>query len=178
MKKYVFAAAMGSAMAASPVFAGTVATYTMTGSVSTLCTAGANGTLAFGTLINASTGATSVQTPNPTSTDSTAFCNQANTTVKVQRTDMTSAAATSSGFTNILLITSAKVTSPQNATGITDSTATGGGTSAGTTGTLGAFTALTVTAAAGAGSGGNSLVAGSGATAYGGTVTITLTPTS
>lgn len=176
MKKHIFAAAMASAMAASPAFAGTVATYTMTGSVSTLCTAGANGTLAFGTLINASTGATSVQTPNPTSTDSTAFCNQANTTVKVQRTDLVATGvATSSGFTNTLLITSAKVTSPQNLTGITDNTATSGGTSAGFTGTLGAFTALTVTASAGAGSGGNSLVASA---SYGGTVTITLTPTS
>jgi hypothetical protein len=166
---------MASGALASPAQAANTATYAMTGSVTTICTAGAGGTLAFGTLINGTTGATSVQTPNPTSTDNTAFCNQANTTVRVQRTDLTTTSAASAGFTNTLLITTAKVTSPQNSTGITDNSATGGGTSPGISGTLGAFTQLTVTAAAGAGSGGNSLVANN---TYTGTVTITLTPTS
>jgi hypothetical protein len=178
MKKFLIAVAMVSAVSASPVLAATTATYTMSGSVTAICTVSASGTLSFGTLTDAN-GATSVQTANPSSADATAFCNQANTTVNLKRTNLASSAAASSGFTNTLLITSVKVVSPQNATGITDSTALAGtGTSAGTSGTLGAFTAMTVSAVAGGAVGGNSLVAGSGATAYSGTVTIVLTPTS
>jgi hypothetical protein len=160
MKKFLIAVAMVSAVSASPVLAATTATYTMSGSVTAICTVSASGTLSFGTLTDAN-GATSVQTANPSSADATAFCNQANTTVNLKRTNLASSAAASSGFTNTLLITSVKVVSPQNATGITDSTALAGtGTSAGTSGTLGAFTAMTVSAVAGGAVGGNSLVAG------------------
>lgn len=161
-------------MIASPAMAGTTATYTMTGTATALCTAGSGGTLAFGTLVNATTGATQIQTSNPSSNDTTAFCNQANTTVLVQRTNLTSSAATASGFTNIVPITSAKVVTPQNATGITDNSSVSGiATSAGVSGTIGAFTQLTVSAVAGTPSA--SLVASN---SYGGAVTITLTPTS
>lgn len=151
-----------------------VLTYTMSGSVTAICTASTTGTLSFGTLTD-SGGVTSVQTSNPSQTDSTAFCNQANTTVEVKRTNLTTTNGTSSGFTNTLLITNAKVVSPQNATGITDTSALpGAGTSAGASGTIGGFTSLTVSALAGAAVGGNRLVSGS----YSGTVTVTLTPTS
>lgn len=158
---------------ASPALAATSATYTMTGSVTALCTAGAGGTLAFGTLTNATTGATQVQTANPVLTDTTAFCNQARTTVKIQRTNLVSMATAATGFTNVLPITSVKVTTPQNATGVTDSSAITATTSPGTSGTIGAFSALSIAALAGT-TGSNFLVAGS---TYSGTVTITLSPT-
>ncbi len=178
MKQLFTVAALAGVALASPAMAATVSTYAMSGSVTAICTVTGTGTLTFGTLTDVN-GATLVQTSNPTSLDSSAFCNQASTTVNVKRTNLASSAATSTGFTNTLLITNAKVVSPQNATGITDSTAlAGAGTSAGASGTLGAFNTLTVSALAGAAVNGDRLVAGSGATAYAGTVTITLTPTS
>ena len=181
MKQLFTVTALAGLGLASPAMAATTSTYAMAGSVTAICTVAAAGTtLSFGTLTD-STGVTSVQTANPFQADGTAFCNQAKTTVLVQRTNLISSALPSSGFTNTLLITNAKVVSPQNATGITDISAlAGAGTSAGTSGTLGAFNILTVSALAGAASGGLSLVAGTVAagTAYAGTVTITLTPTS
>lgn len=152
--------------------AGTTATYTMSGSVSPVCTVSAAGTLGFGTLTNGS-GGTAVQTSNPSATDSSAFCNQANTTVTLQRTNLSTSNGASSGFTNTLLVSNAKVTSPQNTTGITDTSTIVSGTSTGTTGTIGGFTALTVSAQAGTASGGSTLVSGT----YSGTVTVTLAPT-
>lgn len=178
MKKLAIVAVFVTGMVATPAIAGTSATYTMSGSVTAICTATATGTLNFGTLTN-SNGATSVQTLNPSFTDTSAFCNQAKTNVRVQRTDLVSANGTSNGFTNTLLITNAKVVSAQNAAGVTDTTSTGGGTSVGTTtlaaSPFGAFTSLTISALAGAASGGNSLVAGSD---YTGSVIVTLTPAS
>jgi hypothetical protein len=172
MYRHALGAVALSGFMVAPAWAGPVATYTMTGSVTPICTASAAGTLNFGTLTNSS-GATSVQTINPTSSDSTAFCNQANTTVLVQRTNLTTSGATSGGFTNTLLITNAKVTSPQNSTGITDTSTVGSPSSSGTSGTIGGFTALTVSALAGGALGGNLLASGS----YSGTVTVTLSPT-
>ena len=160
-------------VAGAPAYAATVSTYTMSGSVTSICTASATGTLSFGTLTNGS-GATSVQTSNPSAIDASAFCNQANTTVTVTRTNLTTTNAASSGFTNTLLISNAKVISPQNATGITDTSTITSTNSPGASGAIGGFTSLTVSALAGAASGGNTLVAGS----YSGTVTVTLAPTS
>lgn len=166
------------AVTSAPAHAGTTSSVTMSGAAATLCTAGSGTALNFGALINSSTGATSVQSANPSITDSSAFCNQANTTLKVQRTDLVATGvATSTGFTNTLLITSATVKSAQNTTGVTDSTSTGGGTSSGTTstGAFGAFTNLIISAQAGSGSGGNNLVASN---SYSGSITITIVPTS
>lgn len=160
-------------IASGPAYAGTTAIYNMTGSVASLCTAGSGGSLVFGTLTNAATGATQVQTSNPSFSDSTAFCNQAKTTVMVQRTNLTSSASTSSGFTNILPITSVTVSTPQNIAGITDTSVITTATSPGTSGTIGAFSALKVSALAG-NTGSQFLVANSN---YSGAITITLTPT-
>ena len=172
------------AVTSAPAFAATTATVAMSGTAASLCTAGTSlSALSFGTLLNSSTGATSVQTANPSVTDSSAFCNQANTTLKVQRTDLVATGvATSTGFTNTLLINSVTVKNGSNNTVVvTDTTTTGAsvptGTSGGTTstGAFGAFTNLIISAVAGAGFGGNNLVASN---SYAGTITITIVPTS
>lgn len=157
--------------------AGTTATYPITGSVTSVCTAGTGSAFAYGKLTNDTTGATTITAPGAI-TDNSAFCNQAGTTVMVQHSNLVTAAGSSSGFTSALPIASVSVKSAQNSTGVTDSTAPTGtngvSLSSGTTtstGSFGAFSNLIVSLTSGSPTG--FLVASA---TYSGSVQITLAP--
>lgn len=158
MKKLLMAATAASALAASPALAQTTAVYGVTGNVAASCSITATGTLAFGSL---ATGATNATLATQSSTDSAAFCNQAQTTVTVTHADMTTSASAPSGFTNTVVFT------PEIQTQAT----TLNGNQAALT-TLGAFNTLTVRAIPTQPT--LNLVAGS----YAGSITITLSPAS
>lgn len=169
MKKLLMAAVAVSALAAMPALAQTSQDYTFSGNVATSCYISGATTVDFGTLQSASGVYGPANGATVSATDTSAFCNQAQTTALVTHTNLKTTSPVSSGFTN-LVVMSAKASTPQNATGVSDSTPAGTGTSAGNSGTLGAFTGLTVAATLTAPT--DKLVAGT----YSGTITVALTP--
>lgn len=170
MKKELLSTLLASLMAVTPACAGTTSTTTVQGAADPTCAVSNAPALTFGTLVNATTGATAIQTANP-SVDITAFCNGAQTTVTVTRTNLVAqgVATPAAPFTNTVPVLRVLVTTPQNSTGVTDQSTITSGTSTGTNGQLGPFTKLTVQAFSGSPSG--SLVASGN---YSGTVTINL----
>lgn len=161
MKKMMMAMLAASAAFATPAMAATSATYSVTGNVNAICSISAGVTLDFGNLTDAS-GAFS-NSASPEATDANAYCNQAATTIQIAHSDMTTAGAASSGFTNVVGFTPV----------VTASSATFTGDKAAGT-LIGAFSSLKVKAQSAAPSGGLKLVAGS----YSGSITLTLTPAS
>ena len=163
MKKLLMAAVAASALVATPAMA-QVSTYTVSGSVASICSASPTGTIAFGSLINASTGFLSA-TSQPATADTGAFCNGAGTTVQVAHVDLVNTTTTQSGaapagFTKTVTFTPKVVTSVGALSG--DQAALTA---------LGAFNGITVTAE-NLSAGGNKPLAG----AYSGSITITLSP--
>jgi hypothetical protein len=173
MKRILMTAAALTALSAAPAFATTPgAQYTFSGSVDALCTiAGHSGAVAFGALTNGS-GAYTGNGASEDATDDNAYCNQANTQATITHTNLFTSNDASIGFTNVIPMDASLSTTEGGS--LDDSTdATGTGTSAGSSGTIGAFTGLKVTATLGS-IGTDKLVAGT----YGGTITVTLTPSS
>lgn len=173
MKKVLLAAVAFTALSASPALA-TVpgASYTFSGSVSALCSiAGHSGAVDFGALTDGSGGYTG-NGSSEDATDDNAYCNQANTSASITHTNLFTSNDAGTGFTNVIPMSASLSTTEGGS--LDDSTnATGTGTSTGSSGTIGAFTGLKVTATLGS-IGTDKLVAGS----YGGTITVTLTPSS
>ena len=163
MKKILMAALTASALSATPAMAQT-ATYAVTGSVASVCSASATGTIAFGSLISSVTGFLTA-TSQPATADSGAFCNGAGTTVQVGHNDLVNTTTTQSGaaptgFTNTVTFTPKVVTSNKT---FNNNQALGT--------LIGAFNGLTVTAE-NLSAGGDKPLAGS----YSGSITITLSP--
>lgn len=190
--RLILAGLCALAVKSAPAFAATTVMDTMSGTAANVCGAGAAQTLNFAALVDTTTGATTAAATSTVSTgaDTSAVCNQARTQVTVQHTDLYTTNTSSTGFTNRITITSAKVVSAQNNTGATDSTAAttnGTGLSTGFTtalGNFGAFSSLTVsviasgpstTNTAGGATGASPLLVGG---SYTGTVQITLTAAS
>ena len=155
------AALAASTLSAAPAMAQTVSTYTVTGSVASICSANTTGTIAFGSLIDASTGFLSA-TSQAAAADTGAFCNGAGTTVQVAHATLTNTTlgAAPAGFTKTVAFT------PKVVAGVSSLS---GDKAAGTA--LGAFNGIEVTAENLSASG-NKPLAGS----YSGSITITLTP--
>ena len=173
MKKTLMAAVAFTAMTATPAFASAPsADYTFSGSVAALCTiSGHAGAVDFGALTDGNGDYTGSGTSQD-ATDDGAYCNQANTQATITHTNLFTSNDSGTGFTNVIPMNAALSTSQGGS--LSDATnATGTGTSAGSSGAIGAFTGLKVTATLGT-IGTDKLVAGS----YGGTITVTLTPTS
>ena len=156
MKKLLMAAVAASALAATPALAATDATYDVTGSVNSACGIAASGTVAFSALANAD--GTYASPTATAANDTTAYCNQAGTTVDISHTAMTTSGATPTGFTNTLDFT--PVVSFNGATGLNDGAAQ----------LVGAFGSLSVSATATTPAA--KLIAGS----YSGQISITLHP--
>lgn len=173
MKKLMIAVAGFSALTAAPAFATTpTANYDFDGSVAAICTvSGHSGSVTFGALTDGN-GAYTGDASSEDATDDAAYCNEANTTATISHTNLTTSNDASSGFTNVIPM-SASLSTAQSASLSDSTTASGTGTSSGSSGTIGAFTGLTVTATLGS-IGTDKLVAGT----YNGTITVTLTPTS
>lgn len=162
MKKLLMAAAAASALAAAPALAATTADYAVTGSVAAVCSVTATGTVAFGALTSG-TGAYTNSGTSTEATDSSAYCNQAATTVEITHTNLstTTTGTIPSTFTNTVVITPVVTTDGPTLTG---------DKAAGTA--IGAFSLLKVKATAATPS--LKLIAG----AYTGSITITLSPAS
>ena len=170
MKKILMAAVALTAMTATPAFAapGTSQTYTFDGTVASISGAAL---VNFGALTDNS-GAYTGSGTHQDATDTNAYCNQAATTAEIKHTNFVNANTATTGFTNLIPM-SASLSTTQGAS-LSDATAASGtGTSTGTSGTIGAFTGLKVTATLGA-IGTDKLVSGT----YNGSITVTLTPTS
>lgn len=169
MKKLLMAAVALTAMTASPALAapGTSQTYHFSGTVAALCSiSGESATVSFGALTDAN--GVYVNPGAKDNTDTGAYCNQSNTTATISHTNLVNSVSPASGFTNIVPL-SASLTTDQ--TTLTDSTAaSGSGTSAGSTGTIGGFSSLKVTATPGSPSA--KLESGT----YNGSITVVLTP--
>jgi hypothetical protein len=153
-----------TALAATPAAAAPV-NYNFSATVANSCTiAGKAATVPFGALTSGTTAQAA---------DDAAFCNQGQTTALIQRTNFRTGNTATTGFTNTIPM-GASLTTTQGAT-LSDASAqpSGSNSSTGTSGTIGAFTGLTVTATLGS-IGSNQLVAGT----YSGTITVTLTPAS
>jgi hypothetical protein len=162
MKKIITAAVAVSALSVSPAMAQTVSTYTVTGSVASICSASLTGAIPFGSLINPSTGFLSATSATATA-DTGAFCNGAGTTVEIGHSDLTNTTSTGAaptGFTKTVTFTPKVETSVGTLSG---------NKTAGTS--LGAFNGITVTAE-NLSAGGNKPLAGD----YSGSITITLSP--
>lgn len=170
MKKLLIAAAAFTAMTATSATAGT--SYSFDGSVAALCSiSGHAGSVSFGALTDGN-GAYTASGSAEDAADDNAYCNQANTEASITHTNLFTTNGASSGFTNVIPMSAALSTT--NGGSLSDSTsASGTGTSAGSSGTIGAFTGLKVTATLGS-IGSDKLVAGT----YNGTITVTLTPSS
>lgn len=159
MKKILMAAVAASAIASSPAMAAVASTYDVTGSVAGVCSISATGSIDFGALTDG-TGAYSNTGTSTEATDSTAYCNQAATTVTITHTNLSTAASAPTNFTNTVAFTPVVTTQQVTLTG--DKPA----------GTLiGAFDVFKVKATATTPS--LKLVAGN----YSGSITITLAPT-
>lgn len=173
MKKLLMAAVAFTAISATPALASVPgADYTFSGSVAAICTIGGHsGAVDFGALTDGNGGYTGSGSSQDAADDS-AYCNQAQTTAKITHTNLFTSSVASNGFTNIVPM-SASLSTTEGGSLSDATTATGTGTSSGSTATIGAFTGLTVTATLGT-IGTDKLVAGT----YGGTITVTLTPTS
>ena len=172
MKPLLLAAVAASALAATPALAATTQTYSFDGSVAAICTiGGAASTVGFGALTDGSGSYTQSGTAKD-ATDQAAYCNQGNTTAEIKHTNLFTTNGASSGFTNVIPMT-ASLSTTQGASLADATAASGTSSSTGSSGTIGAFTGLKVTATLGT-IGTNKLVAGT----YNGSITVTLTPTS
>lgn len=161
MKKLLMAAIAVTSIAATPAMAADAA-YTVDATVAPTCTIAATGTLSFGALTSTAT-SFSAATSNPTYTDTTAYCNQASTKITVTHTDMTASNGHSSpGFANSVAIVPSVATSNHAAYSGDQTVAV----------PVGAFTSMTVSATATAPS--SPLIA----SAYAGSISITLVPAS
>ena len=172
MKKILMTAVALTAFAATPALAapGTSQTYTFDGTVASICTISGAALVHFGALTDASGNYTGNGT-HQDATDGAAYCNQAATTASISHTNLVNANTATSGFTNIIPMSAALSTTEGGS--LADSTAASGtGTSAGSSGTIGAFTGLKVTATLGSVT--SKLVSGT----YNGSITVTLTPAS
>lgn len=172
MKRILMAAVALTATTATPAIAapGTSQTYTFGGTVASICTISGASLVSFGALTDASGNYTGNGTAKD-ATDSGAYCNQAATTAQITHTNLVNTNTATSGFTNIIPMSAALSTTEGGS--LADSTAASGtGTSTGSSGTIGAFTGLKVTATLGSVS--SKLVSGT----YNGSITVTLTPTS
>ena len=119
MKKLLMAAVAASSLAATPALAATDATYDVTGSVNSACGIAASGTVAFSALANAD--GTYASPTATAANDTTAYCNQAGTTVDISHTAMTTDGTAPAGFTKTLDFT--PVVSFNGAAGLNDGTA-------------------------------------------------------
>jgi hypothetical protein len=159
MKKLLLAAVAASALSASPALAAD-ATYTVTGTVTAVCSVTTGTTLAFGSDIN-SGGLNLTATTTNEVDDTAAYCNGSGTTLTVSKVDMTNqtvAGAAPSGFTKTISFTPV---------------VTIGGTGHGvvTGQSVGAFQGLKVKAT-NPSTGSDKALAGS----YSGSITVTLAP--
>lgn len=173
MKRILIAAVALTALSTTPALAAPpTANYTFSGSVAAICTiSGHSGAVDFGALTDGS-GDYIGDGASEDATDDNAYCNQANTEATISHTDLYTANDAGTGFTNVVPM-DASLSTTQGGS-LSDSTAASGSTpSSGSSGAIGAFTGLKVTATLGD-IGSDKLVAGS----YGGTITVTLTPTS
>jgi hypothetical protein len=174
MRKLLMAAVALTAVTATPALASTSQTYNFTGSVAAICTiAGAASTVDFGALTDGS-GAYTQNGVAKDATDTDAYCNQAQTTASIKHTDLFTTNSASTGFTNVVPMSASLTTfvGASPAVVLADSTPASGSTeSSGSSGTVGAFTGLKVTATLGS-IGSDKLVAGT----YNGTITVDLTP--
>ena len=172
MKKILIAATSLAAMTATPAFAASNASYSFDGSVAALCSISGHGaSVSFGALTDGN-GAYTGNSTSQDATDDNAYCNQANTQATITHTNLYTSNAASTGFTNVVPM-SASLSTTEGGSLADATAAVGTGTSTGSSGTIGAFTGLKVTATLGS-IGSSKLVAGS----YSGTITITLTPSS
>jgi hypothetical protein len=171
MKKLLMAAVAVSALVATPAMAATEQTYTFDGTVAAICTINGASLVNFGALTDLN-GAYTGNSTSQTATDTNAYCNQAATTASIKHTNLVTTNTATAGFTNVIPM-SASLTTAQSVTLADATNASGTGTSAGSSGTLGGFTGLSVTATLGS-IGSDKLVAGT----YNGSITVTLTPTS
>jgi hypothetical protein len=171
MKKILMAAVAVSALSATPAMAqtGPSQTYTFDGTVAARCVITGASLVSFGALTDESGAYTSGASED--SVDSEAYCNQASTTATIKHTNLTTDSAASLGFTNVIPM-SAALSTPQGASVVDETVASGTDESAGTTDEVNAFTGLKVTATLGS-IGSAKLVAGT----YEGSITVTLTPT-
>jgi hypothetical protein len=165
MKKLMTFAAMAPLMLATPAIAAS-ANYSVTGTVTAICTAASTGTLDFGTggLANTSTGVV-LASATQSSTDATAVCNGNSTTITVAHVAMQTAATTSaSGFTNTIDFTPRVTINGANLDNNRTNT------------TVGPFSGMTVTALNLTTAASAKPIAGSYNAAGFGTISITLTP--
>jgi hypothetical protein len=171
MRKLLISAVAFTAISTTPALAAP-ASYSFDGSVAALCSiSGHAGSVSFGPLTDGNGAYTGSGTSEDASDDN-AYCNQANTEATITHTNLYTSNDASSGFTNVIPMSAALSTTQGGA--LSDSTtASGTGTSSGSSGTIGAFTGLKVTATLGT-IGSDKLVAGT----YNGTITVTLTPSS
>lgn len=171
MKKLLISAVAFTAITATPAFAAP-ASYSFDGSVAALCSiSGHAGSVSFGALTDGN-GAYTASGTSADATDDSAYCNQANTQATITHTNLFTTNDAGTGFTNVIPMSAALSTT--NGGSLSDSTtASGTGTSTGSSGAIGAFTGLKVTATLGS-IGSDKLVAGT----YNGTITVTLTPSS
>ena len=135
---------------------------------------GASGPVSFGALTD-SNGAYTASGVSKVATDTNAGCNGVNTNATISRTNLFTTNSASGTFVNVIPMGAKLTTTPQNVTLNDTSTlsATSISPSAGTSGKIGQFTGLTVTATLGS-IGSNRPVSGS----YGASITITLSPAS
>ena len=171
MKKLLITAVAFTAVTSAPALADP-ASYSFDGSVAALCSiAGHAESVSFGPLTDLN-GAYTANGTSADATDDNAYCNQANTEATIAHTNLYTTNDAGTGFTNIVPMSASLSTT--NGGSLSDSTtASGTGTSTGSSGTIGAFTGLKVTATLGT-IGSDKLVAGT----YNGTITVTLTPSS
>lgn len=172
MKRLIIAAVAITAISATPAMAapGTSQTYNFDGTVASICTISGASLVHFGALTDAS-GSYTGNGSHEDATDSAAYCNQAATTASISHTNLVNTNTATTGFTNIIPM-SASLSTTEGGSLTDTSVASGTGTSTGTSGTIGAFTGLKVTATLGSVS--SKLVSGT----YNGSITVTLTPTS
>lgn len=157
MKRILMAALALGAISATPAFADTVASYSVSGSVGAICSANASGSISLGNLVDS---AGTLNSTGGSASDSGAYCNGAGTTIKIEHANLTTVGPAAAGFTTTVVFT------PKVTAGTTELT---GDKPSGTH--LGAFSGLTVEATS-LTTGSDKPVAGS----YAGSITVTLTP--
>lgn len=155
MKKILMAAVAVAALGATPAYA---ADFTVSGSVALACGGLGNGTIAFGALTTDANTGVLADSRSLASTGQSVYCNGANSTIAISKTDMTNGLAPSdTSFTNTVTYTA----------GVTI-----GGTTYAPGATIGLKAGSLVVTASGLSSNAKIPVAGS----YSGMVTVTLTP--
>ncbi|MFC4594399.1 hypothetical protein [Sphingobium tyrosinilyticum] len=165
MKKILMAAVALTALGATPAMAAdSVAVYTVTGNVGAICAASGTGTIEFGNLVDTDG---TLNASDKTSSDASAYCNGAGTTVKISHVDLTHktfSGTVPAGFVKVVSFV------PEITVGSGGTAKTVNGDQATATG-LGAFSGLTVKAKSPSVASGKPLAGD-----YEGSITVTLSP--